>query len=114
MAKETMLPQLKAGSIINIQLGSAFIAKIQECFHQHCTGHQEDMDKVKARNGDYETVPLSPWENQAVLYSSLLQAIMKQAEKDGVIEYVSLEEAMKGMMPAMSTPSGPKEDSDQH
>ena len=106
-----MLPQLKAGAVVTIQLGSAFIAKIQECFQQHCAEHQAELLALKERNGDYDSKPLTAWENQALMYSSLLQEIMVTAEKDGSVEYVSLESMMNKIMP---TPSGQAADSDQH
>lgn len=100
MSKETMLPQLKAGSVVDIKLGSGFIGKIQECFQQHCTGHEQEMQSLKDRNGNYDEKPLTPWENQAIMYSSLLQEVMTVAEKNGMIEYVSMESLMEDITPA--------------
>lgn len=111
MANESpMLPHLKPGAIITLQFGSAFIAKIQECFQQHCAGHEEDMKALHDRKGDYDSKPLTPWENQAIMYSSLMQAIMKTAEAEGLVEYISMEETLKSVMPKMPTPNGQKED----
>lgn len=107
----TMLPQLKANTIVTVQLGSAFIAKIQECFQIHIADHQEDLQKLQERNGDYDSTPLTPWENQALMYSSLLQEIMKTAEKAGFIEYVSMESLLKDIAP---NPNDQMGDSDQH
>ena len=74
--------------------------------------HPEELKALTARQGKYDDTPLTPWENQAVMYSTLLQGIMKQAEKDGQIEYVPLDSVIKASMPK-ATPSDQKEDSDQ-
>ncbi len=89
-----MLPQLKPGVLVSIQLGSAFIAKIQECFQLHVNGHEDDLQKLKNRNGDYDKEPLTAWENQSLMYSTLLQEIMVTAERDGSVEYVTMESMM--------------------
>ena len=107
-----MLPQLKAGSVVNLPIGSAFVGKIQECFQQHVTGHEAELKKLTEKKGNYDGEPLTAWENMAVMFSTLLQGIMNQAEKDGQIEYVSMEEVIKMSMPA--TPNGPEASSDQH
>ena len=112
MANETMLPQLIGGSVVMLPIGSAFVSKIQECFQQHMADHPEELKALTARQGKYDDTPLTPWENQAVMYSTLLQGIMKQAEKDGQIEYVPLDSVIKASMPK-TTPSDQKEDSDQ-
>lgn len=108
MSNETMLPQLKAGALVNIQLGSAFIGKIQECFQQHIAGDegQKQMQALRDRNGNYEGEPLTTWENQTLMYSSLLQEIMKTAEKNGLIEYVSMESMMASVTPHKTQEEG--------
>jgi hypothetical protein len=95
----TMLPQLKPGALVTIQLGSAFINKIQECFQLHVMNNMEDLNKLKAKEGKYDAEPLTPWETIAIMYSTLLQEIMKTAEADGLIEYVSVESMLNEITP---------------
>lgn len=102
MGKESMMvPQLKAGSIVTLRVGSAFIGKIQECFQLHVHGHEEEMKTLKTKEGNYNGEPLSVWENTAVMFSTLLQEIMKTAEKDGLVEFIPLDDLIRASAPAI-------------
>jgi hypothetical protein len=87
------VPQLKADAIVNVKMGTAFIGKLQEAFQHHITGHEEDIQKLKEKNpgADGKYADLTPWENTAVTFTTLLQVIMKEAEATGQLEYVDLE-----------------------
>lgn len=91
---DMMIPQLKAGAMVNVKMGGVFIDKIRKCFEHHMVGHEKELEVLKTKIPDQYATGLSPWEETAVMYSTLMQEVMRLAQEQGQIEEVSLKDTI--------------------
>lgn len=85
-------PQLKKDAKISVIMGTAFIGKLQEAFQYHVFGHDAEVQALMEKNGKYDN--LTGWESTAITFLTLMQEIMKIAEKEGQLDYVKLEDSI--------------------
>ena len=87
--EELQVPHLKPGAIIKLELGTGWINRFQEGYVSLLTGHDEDLKKLEARQGDQND--LTGWEQMVIASSMLLQEILTIAQSTDQLEYKSLE-----------------------
>lgn len=87
--EEMQIPHLKPNAIIKLELGAGWISRFQEGYVSLLTGHDEDLKKLEARQG--EQTNLTGWEQMVIASSMLLQEVMTIAQKTDQLEYKSLE-----------------------
>jgi len=102
--QEVMIPHLKLEAVINVNLGTMFVDRMQKALIYLVEGKEEEIQKLDAKKDTQE--PLTPWENAVVGITMLLQEVMKIAESTGQIEY-------KPIGDFVSIPNSPNQHSDQ-
>jgi hypothetical protein len=91
---ENLAPYLKKDAIVSIKLGTGFVQQIGAIIPILLEGKsQDDVAKIEKLIQDKQ--PLEPWMAAIANIQVLIRTVFEEADKEGMVEYRSVEEMLK-------------------
>lgn len=107
---QDLAPYLKKDAIVSIKIGTGFLEQMGSIIPLLLDGKsQEDVAKIETLMK--EGKPLEPWMQAIATIQVLIRTVFEEAEKEGMVEFRSLEEMIKDEMSTMD--SSPEDQSAQ-
>lgn len=87
------VPHIKQDAIVRLEIGTAFIAQLQQTYEFLLKGHTPDEAKV-IRDKVQGKLPLDDWENSLLTMTQLIATIHAKAQVQGMVTCLSMEETL--------------------